>query len=216
MAGAERGTPAHIEPVRLRPQRRAGAGTASAGSAPGSVSQRTGAADAGSAPPPLDELDDRWQALYPVIPDEAEIDEDAFNAPLAALKDEVNTLLVAYGRRLAKFELFVTNFVQLDEIVRDVVGDLATMAGARRVEVRLSISPELPAVCGDPDRLREAVQQLLHNAIKFNKIGGSVTLTCAVQGDDVALSLVDTGVGIPRSGCPACGTRPTVDDSASP
>jgi signal transduction histidine kinase len=45
--------------------------------------------------------------------------------------------------------------------------------------------------------LTEAAQHLLHNAIKFNKIGGVVRIECGVTGGEVYMHVADTGVGIP-------------------
>ncbi len=41
-------------------------------------------------------------------------------------------------------------------------------------------------------------RHLILNAIQFNKIGGTVTVTCIVSGDWVTLQIIDTGMGIPE------------------
>jgi signal transduction histidine kinase len=46
--------------------------------------------------------------------------------------------------------------------------------------------------------LVEAIQYLVHNAIKFNKIGGRVKIECAPAGNELYLHVHDTGVGIPE------------------
>jgi signal transduction histidine kinase len=51
-------------------------------------------------------------------------------------------------------------------------------------------------VSGHPDRLREAISNVVVNAIQYNVAGGRVTVTLTTAGDDVTLTIADTGVGI--------------------
>ncbi|MEG0442107.1 MAG: HAMP domain-containing sensor histidine kinase, partial [Oscillospiraceae bacterium] len=46
-------------------------------------------------------------------------------------------------------------------------------------------------------RLREVLLNLAENAVKYNKVGGSVTLNVEARGDDVVCTVTDTGLGIP-------------------
>ncbi|MFZ0545188.1 MAG: ATP-binding protein, partial [Candidatus Promineifilaceae bacterium] len=71
------------------------------------------------------------------------------------------------------------------------------MAKARRVQVELAVIGNLRPAYGDQEKLIEAVQHLLHNAIKFNKIGGQVRVECSSDGLEVAVDVIDNGVGIP-------------------
>jgi signal transduction histidine kinase len=72
------------------------------------------------------------------------------------------------------------------------------MAKARRVQVDLALIGNIQPAYGDRDKLVEAVQHLLHNAIKFNKIGGQVRIECSSNGLEVAIDVIDNGVGIPE------------------
>jgi len=53
-------------------------------------------------------------------------------------------------------------------------------------------------LCGDEGLLSQVWMNLLHNAIKFTPDGGQITITLAMDGDSVAVSIADTGVGIAR------------------
>lgn len=48
----------------------------------------------------------------------------------------------------------------------------------------------------DPDRLAQVISNLLHNAAKFTEPGGVIAVRGAREGDEVVLSVTDTGVGI--------------------
>ena len=51
-------------------------------------------------------------------------------------------------------------------------------------------------VRGDADMLRQAAANLISNAVRYNKPGGTVTLGIHRRGDKAALSVADTGIGI--------------------
>jgi two-component system phosphate regulon sensor histidine kinase PhoR len=62
--------------------------------------------------------------------------------------------------------------------------------------------PGLPYVLADAERVREVVTNLVHNAIKFTPAGGQVTISAHVAGEEVIISVQDTGTGIPADDLP--------------
>jgi signal transduction histidine kinase len=70
---------------------------------------------------------------------------------------------------------------------------------AERGQLRLDVAvPDgLPAVLADAERLQQVVVNLLANAVRFTPPGGRVLVSAAVEGDEVAVQVADTGVGIP-------------------
>src|SRR5205085_668933 len=69
--------------------------------------------------------------------------------------------------------------------------------GGRRVAIVGRLAGELPCVRVDDTEIREVVVNLLHNAIDAVVGKGSVTVETFAQGRRVAVSVSDTGVGIP-------------------
>lgn len=112
------------------------------------------------------------------------------------LKDPVDNL-INLSVRLQKREMFHFEQLNLHDVAELAIRSLATMAEARRVRIELDKQSPSTAVIGDARQLQEAIQNLLHNAIKFNKIGGVVRLECGATSEEVYLRVVDTGVGIP-------------------
>lgn len=123
---------------------------------------------------------------------------DALNGHLARLRVMINDLILT-ADRVQQQRTFSFAPVQMREVIEHAVRNLSTMAEGRRVEVQVGVEPQMAAIQGDEQRLQEAVQHLLHNAIKFNKIGGSVEVNCGVLGGELYLHVRDDGVGIPES-----------------
>lgn len=93
--------------------------------------------------------------------------------------------------------------VSLSEIVRRSVAMFRDTAEERGVTL---LTPKLDNcyVQGDPKRLRQVVNNLIDNGMKFNRPGGTVTLTVTQLLDDalVQLRVSDTGRGIPAEDLP--------------
>jgi two-component system OmpR family sensor kinase len=73
--------------------------------------------------------------------------------------------------------------------------------GARpTAERRFELGPiPVGVVDADPDRLAQALRNLLRNAVEYTSDGGLVRLTGSASGDRVILAVEDDGPGIPAS-----------------
>ena len=87
--------------------------------------------------------------------------------------------------------------VELYGLCQDVV-DCLTPA-AEKQEVTLLLEGEQAEVAGVGQLLHEMVYNLCDNAIKYNRTGGSVTVTVKKITGAVRLTVADTGIGIPQS-----------------
>jgi signal transduction histidine kinase len=90
--------------------------------------------------------------------------------------------------------------VQLDAVVREAAGEVTALAARQQVTVALDVAPAV--VTGDPDRLREAVTNVLVNAVRYNVPGGRVDLSLVRQAGEVQLTVTDTGQGIADADLP--------------
>jgi PAS domain S-box-containing protein len=88
-----------------------------------------------------------------------------------------------------------TGPVDLAAVVDDAVGATSSDRG---VAVEVARRDEV-TVPGDRDRLRQVVDALLSNAVKFSPSDETVTVSLADQGDRAELTVADTGVGIPAA-----------------
>ena len=116
-----------------------------------------------------------------------------------------------YGetQRLIQLVQDIINLSQLDEgssyqwqqanlfaIAAEVTGSLEHFAEEK--QVRLTLDGSDTMLRGVPELLRGIVYNLTDNAIKYNRPGGSVTVTVSRQKDEAVLTVSDTGIGIPE------------------
>jgi two-component system phosphate regulon sensor histidine kinase PhoR len=82
------------------------------------------------------------------------------------------------------------------ELVFPPVDRLRPQAERAGLELTVLLPPELPPVLADADRARLVLTNLVHNAVKFTPPGGRITVAARSAGDEMVLSVQDTGVGI--------------------
>lgn len=85
--------------------------------------------------------------------------------------------------------------VALAPLADDCLGLLRPLALANGVRLRADAGMQ-DAVRADPVRLKQVLLNLVGNAVKYNRPGGEVRVHARRQGDDVTLSVSDTGPGL--------------------
>ncbi len=119
---------------------------------------------------------------------------------LQAIEEEADRLNKLVGN------LLYASRIQAGGILMEIVPlDLPPLiAGVTRrlqakspnVEVTLDIPEQLPTVMADRDRIEEVLQNLLDNAVKYSPKQRALTITCRATGDEVIVSISDSGMGI--------------------
>jgi signal transduction histidine kinase len=87
--------------------------------------------------------------------------------------------------------------VQVEKSLRDQADLLASGARERNITINLDIGPDLPPVLSNPDQIKSLWNNLISNAIKYNRDAGQVDVTLKQEGDRLVASVRDTGIGIP-------------------
>ncbi len=91
--------------------------------------------------------------------------------------------------------------VSLDELIEDVQRQGSLLGQERDVQVVLSATT--PAVVlGDELRLRELFLNLVDNAIKYSRSGGTVEMALSIEQGQARLSVTDHGIGIAQEDQP--------------
>ncbi|MET7729761.1 HAMP domain-containing sensor histidine kinase [Streptomyces sp. NPDC005402] len=85
--------------------------------------------------------------------------------------------------------------VRCDELLQQVAAAHRVAADAARVALRTDVDGE-PWLDADPVRMRQALGNLVSNALRHTPAGGTVALSARRDGDDLVLEVADTGTGI--------------------
>ena len=75
------------------------------------------------------------------------------------------------------------------------------MAQERQIAFSSELTPEL-TIRADPDRIVQLFTNLIQNAVKYNRPGGSVTVSTQAARGMAVIKVEDTGLGIPQESLP--------------
>ena len=112
----------------------------------------------------------------------------------------VNELLTLARAEAGEIRIERQN-VELGRLVRSVVEQIEPVAAWKKVELRADSEGDVRVAC-DPRWIERAIVNLLDNAIKFTPEGGKVEVRVGANGALAALTVRDTGIGIPPEAIP--------------
>lgn len=92
--------------------------------------------------------------------------------------------------------------LELNTLIGEVLEEMAPLAERQRIALSTELSPGIPTVKADKERIRQTIINLVHNAIKFNRENGKVTVSTAFDAKSVSVSVADTGIGISKNDLP--------------
>ncbi len=92
--------------------------------------------------------------------------------------------------------------VDLNALIDGVLTDLKPLAARQEVRLAKKLASDLPEVPADRDRIRQTIVNLVHNAIKFNRPKGKVTVATNFDKRSVTVNVADSGIGIPADDLP--------------
>jgi len=87
--------------------------------------------------------------------------------------------------------------VDLGDYLAEVHRNNALLAKAKAMELVLEVPEALPKVSMDPNRIDQVINNLITNAVKFSKPQSRITLRAVSRGQEVVISVMDQGQGIP-------------------
>jgi signal transduction histidine kinase len=86
--------------------------------------------------------------------------------------------------------------VTIPEYVDEALQSLRPRLDEKSQKLDVVLSPELPKVNTDPNRLVQVLNNLISNASKYTPEGGKISVMATAQGDSVRLEVSDNGIGI--------------------
>jgi PAS domain S-box-containing protein len=107
------------------------------------------------------------------------------------IRDLVDVTLLDAGTFTMRQERIRTN-----NLLSEVFDSHALLASSASLELRVDAAEDAPDIWADRDRLLQAFENLIGNAIKFSKPGGVIVLGAKREGGEVLFWVADTGCGI--------------------
>lgn len=128
------------------------------------------------------------------------------------LPADVRAQLAVVDRNAARLEMLVSDLLyvaqeadatlqvqrvpaDVAEVVRDACEAALPLAATARVALAADLPDSLVAMC-DPQRMRQVVDNLVSNGIKYTDAGGKVQVALRTVEDRMELQVSDTGIGI--------------------
>jgi signal transduction histidine kinase len=148
----------------------------------------------------IEAFGDRLTKKYSsILPDDGKMFVERMQSAAERMRRLINDLL-SYSRVTTAAKPF--QIIALNDVVADVVSDLQIRIEENRGKVEVD---DLPAIYGDPTQLRQLLQNIIGNALKFKKLDvdpvvkvtAVVTNThdLAIIGPAVVLTISDNGIG---------------------
>ena len=137
------------------------------------------------------------------------VQTDPVDAPTPAQKQRIQHVLDA-GRHLLALINDILDLSSLDEsaapltvapvaletALKNSLRHIETLARAQQVALEVELPAQAVCVLADARRLEQVFTNLLSNAIKYNRVGGEVGVSCEAVGDEVRVTVRDTGAGL--------------------
>ncbi|MFQ5588798.1 MAG: two-component system histidine kinase PnpS [Nitrospiria bacterium] len=87
-------------------------------------------------------------------------------------------------------------------IIQKVAQSLRPQSLGKSVRIDVKTPETLPQVPADKTRITQVFFNLIDNAIKYNKTGGTVRVSAKTQKNTVEIEITDNGIGIPKADLP--------------
>ncbi len=84
-------------------------------------------------------------------------------------------------------------------VVESCIETIRVKAGKKNLALESDCAANLPPISGDLRLLQEALQNLLDNAVRYTSAGGRIRVQGVLEENEIALSVSDTGIGIPKA-----------------
>jgi signal transduction histidine kinase len=142
-------------------------------------------------------------ALYSeVLLDDSGQDEAQRIEAVNTIHDEVERLVGLVNNLLSMTRIEMGSMdldkqrTRLADLLTDITSNMGRAASLRNIEIDLALPADLSPLEIDKELLRVAINNLISNAIKYNRPGGSITVAAEENDEAILIHVTDTGLGI--------------------
>jgi PAS domain S-box-containing protein len=87
--------------------------------------------------------------------------------------------------------------VHLENVLKYSLDIFENQAKKKEIKLSVDVAPDLTPLRANPIRIRQMLDNLVGNAIKYTPQNGNVHVSMSMQGDQIVIKVQDSGVGIP-------------------
>jgi len=91
---------------------------------------------------------------------------------------------------------FNTEIIDLVPLLEECASLVSGKVDEKGLDWRMEIQDNLPQIAADKDKIKQVLLNLLSNAIKYNRPDGNIMMSVIVEGNDIIITIRDTGMGI--------------------
>ncbi len=89
--------------------------------------------------------------------------------------------------------------VDINQLIKESIHTVSQLVKEKQINLQVNLSPTLPSVSADPDRLTQVMLNLISNAIKFcDSSNGHIRISSYLVEGLVKVNVLDNGGGIPE------------------
>jgi heavy metal sensor kinase len=125
---------------------------------------------------------------------------DSILEEIQYLSSMSNRLLLIHSMDTDNFQCKSEHIV-LADLLRDIVQDAGIISSDRDINISMSLD-DSAEITGDRELITRLLWNLIDNAIKYNKLGGTVDVSLKEQDDHIQICIQDTGLGIQEKEIP--------------
>jgi two-component system sensor histidine kinase VicK len=92
--------------------------------------------------------------------------------------------------------------IDMEELLSTLTEEMDSFAAENNIKINWDISNDLPPIYGNPELLRRAFVNIIHNAIKYSNPGNQVKITENKKNNSLLLRVKDQGIGIKKKELP--------------
>jgi signal transduction histidine kinase len=111
------------------------------------------------------------------------------------MKDLVKDLLIVSRIETASLSLKKEKF-SLEELTKEIIKEFEPLAKASNCQIEFTFQSNLPKIFGDRYQIRQVIENLLDNAIRYTKGQGNVKIRIKTEKNFVHFEIEDNGIGI--------------------
>jgi len=111
--------------------------------------------------------------------------------------DRLNSIVVDFLFAVRPMDITLIRN-RVEDVIKEVVEIMGNEASAHHINIVSEFEDNLPEVMIDPKHLKQALLNIVKNAIAAMPNGGTLTISAVTRHDELQISISDTGIGIPE------------------